>query len=409
MIFMFESSCYDNAYIDKFRAKVIFCKLLNENVVNNRKYKTIYEVRIDKSFFYPGGGGQDADIAKINGKDIIYFIDSHTFYIEDYLVPDIEYECCLDLSIRYDLMQQHTAEHIISGLAHKYYSCNNIGFHMNKKIVTMDIDKILSEEQLDRLIMETNKICRENHKVITSIYSSDEDIDQEYRSKQIFDGSIRLVTIDGVDCCACCALHVGNTNEIGIVQLISYEKYKGGQRLTILAADRAVNYINKNMKIISELNTCLSCQNDDLLNRVNILANENRILKKNINLLKTETFEIKIKEILFGNNSKKGLVYKCSNIDTNLVSRSSKYIQKLVDINNLPINELLLIFSENKENKLFYLNFKYDSDNKPIYTCLLNNPKVKCGGNVKFLSGTLFMNNNEIDEFIQQIELLNNQ
>ncbi len=143
-------------------------------------------------------------------------------------------------------MQNHTGEHIFSGLVNRRFGYNNAGFHLSDDIVTMDYDGKLTDEDITTLELEVNRIIYEAHEV-KCYYPSSGELDRiEYRSKKEIDGAVRLVEMEDVDVCACCAPHVRNTSEVGLLKVVGYENYKGGTRLSILCGMRAVkDYIEK--------------------------------------------------------------------------------------------------------------------------------------------------------------------
>ena len=164
----------------------------------------------------------------------------------------------IDWELRFNRMQRHTGEHILSGVINSLFGYSNVGFHMSEVETTADFDGVLSQSDIEKIENETNRIIWENHK-IRAFYPTNEEAENiNYRSKLDNIKNLRLVTIEGVDCCACCAPHVGYTGEVGIVKIIDSVPNKCGTRLTLLAGSLALkdytklNFLNKQiMKLLS--------------------------------------------------------------------------------------------------------------------------------------------------------------
>ena len=144
---------------------------------------------------------------------------------------------------RFSDMQQHSGEHIFSGIVHNLYGYNNVGFHLGSEVVTLDFDGVLNEDDICKVENLVNEAVWKNLE-IKILYPSDEELKQiTYRSKIEIEGQVRIVEIPGIDTCACCAPHVKRTGEIGIVEVVNFEKYKGGTRVSILCGERALKDI----------------------------------------------------------------------------------------------------------------------------------------------------------------------
>ncbi len=191
--------------------------------------------------------------------------------ITDTLVISAEIHCILDFHKRFDRMQNHTGEHILTGTIHNDYGCNNIGFHLSDDgLVTLDLDMPLTYEEVISEEAKANAVIYENLPVTASFPTSDELKSINYRSKMEIDGQVRLVTIGDddhtVDICACCAPHVSHTGEVGMIKVISVVNWKGGVRIGILCGRRALEYINHRQEIIKGLTDLMTTGEDNLIN-----------------------------------------------------------------------------------------------------------------------------------------------
>ena len=155
-------------------------------------------------------------------------------------------------------MQNHSGEHIVSGLVHETYGFNNIGFHMSQDRMTIDLDGEIPEEGLARIEKRANEIVWENVPVRTDLYTPEEAGKVEYRSKKELSGEIRVVSIPGADVCACCGTHVARTGEIGLVKILSHERCKGGVRMELACGRWAYEYLEQVFRQNHEVSMHLS-------------------------------------------------------------------------------------------------------------------------------------------------------
>lgn len=237
-----------DAFCRKFTSVVLSC---------TAKGDTLYEVVLQETAFYPEGGGQPWDMGTLNDVPVV----------EVHKKEGIILHCCtspldvgatvtgeIDWERRFDLMQQHSGEHIVSGFAHSMFGCENVGFHMGKDKITIDFDVFLSQEQLTQLQERANLYFWENHPISITYPSPEQLKSIEYRSKKELSGEVRIVSFDGADCCACCGTHVHTSGQVGLVVFISSQKFREGIRIELLCGKRALDYLNQ----IQEQNTIIS-------------------------------------------------------------------------------------------------------------------------------------------------------
>ncbi len=198
-----------------------------------------YAVRLSCTAFFPEGGGQAADTGTLGGVAVtdVQTVEGEIWHYTDTpLTVGETVQGEIDWIQRFSRMQHHTAEHIICGLAHRHYGYENVGFHLGSEDVTLDLSGELTREQLDALETEANIIVAANVAVMAAIPAPEVLTQLTYRSKKEKEltGPVRLVTVEGVDCCACCAPHVARTGEIGLIKLLDFMRYKGGVRIHLL-------------------------------------------------------------------------------------------------------------------------------------------------------------------------------
>jgi alanyl-tRNA synthetase len=203
----------------------------------------------------------------------------------------------IDWNHRFSNMQQHSGEHIFSGLVYKNYGYANVGFHLSDQIVTMDFDGPLTKSQVEELEWQVNQVIASNVE-IKATYPTKEALEQmEYRSKKEIDGAIRIVEIKGYDLCACCAPHVARTGEIGGFKIQTVQNYKGGVRISFLCGFRALEEARKKAQIITELSSILTTSQEQLAENVQKLKDKNQELQFQLNRAKQVLVEYKLKQI----------------------------------------------------------------------------------------------------------------
>lgn len=230
---MTEKLYYKDAYISDFLA----------NVISVDKTDDGYDVVLDKTAFFPEEGGQSSDTGLIGESNVsyVYEKDGVVHQITDSEPTLGEHWCNIDFDARFEKMQCHTAEHILCGIINKHFGLDNVGFHLGEDEVTFDVNGVLDRSQLDMIENIANDIVFSNLSVKTYFPSRDELSSIEYRAKLDFTEGVRLVEVEGVDICACCAPHVAGTGEIGIIKILDFMKHRGGTRIWMVAGKRALS------------------------------------------------------------------------------------------------------------------------------------------------------------------------
>lgn len=234
---------YDDVYIKDFTARIISCVESGGS----------YEVVLDRTAFFPEGGGQPADNGFIGGAKVFDVQEKGgevVHYCSEECPVGAELECRIDYERRFDHMQQHTGEHIFSGFVHSVCGFDNVGFHMGKSSVTVDFNGVVSPDELRRIERLANEAIYKNICVETLLPTAQELENYTYRSKKELEGQVRLVRIEGVDLCACCGTHVARTGEVGMIKAVASAHYKSGVRITLLIGRRALaDYGEKNSSV----------------------------------------------------------------------------------------------------------------------------------------------------------------
>lgn len=230
---MTEKLYYSDGHLSRFTARVTSCE----------KEDGTWAVKLDRSAFFPGGGGQEADEGVLSdmkllglreeGEDIVHLTPAP-------LEPGALVEGRIDWPLRFSRMQGHSGEHILSGTVHRLFGYDNVGFHMGEEAITIDFSGELSREDLSRAELEANRAIWRDVPVRTLLPTPGELAAMDYRSKKELTGQVRIVEIEGVDLCACCAPHVSHSGEVGLLKIIDSMRHRGGTRLTLLCGEAAL-------------------------------------------------------------------------------------------------------------------------------------------------------------------------
>lgn len=290
---MTEKLYYQDAYATKFTAKVLECTEDNQG----------YKVVLDRTLFYPEGGGQPADMGTLGGVNVLDVHEKNdiiTHTTDKPLEVGAEVEGEIDWERRFDLMQNHSGEHILSGVICGKYGCDNVGFHMGKEIITIDLNTKIPETDLPWLEEKANEAIWTNAPVGIR-YPSREELDAlEYRSKKELEGQVRIVNVGEYDCCACCGTHVKLAGEIGQIKIIGAQNYKGGTRLELLCGKRALQDYQKKNDVANEAGKLLSVPGVKADSAVKNLLAERDALIQTLNQLKWKHFTQKAEQVAAG-------------------------------------------------------------------------------------------------------------
>ena len=255
-----------------------------------------YQIILDRTLFYPEGGGQPADNGIIGNAEIYDVQDSNgevVHYSDKPLEVGAKVKGLVDMDRRHRLMQQHSGEHIVSGLIHNKFGYDNVGFHMGSDCITIDFNGTLTEQDLDGIEKEANEIIYRDFEPHIFYPSSEELARLAYRSKKELVGDVRIVSFAECDTCACCGLHVVRTGEIGIIKIIGFQKYKGGTRVSMLAGRQAYEDYAKKDIAVHGISTLLSSKPYEIKAAVEKLMNERNEIKEQLVSAKRKIFEMK--------------------------------------------------------------------------------------------------------------------
>lgn len=271
---MTEKLYYGNSdsHISVFEANVISCREAADGK---------YEIILDKTAFFPEGGGQPSDEGRLDfegGEAYVSHVSEKNGIITHLCDRAISENTAvrgeLDFDKRFRRMQNHSGEHILSGIAHARYGFENVGFHIGSEDTTIDFNGELDDAGIRELETLANEAVWKNVP-FSVLFPTDEELKElEYRSKKEIAGQVRLVRVEGYDLCACCAPHVFRSGEIGVIKIVSYIHYKGGVRLHILCGRDALEYFQRTDNSVFAVSRMLSSKHDELFAAVKRLSDD---------------------------------------------------------------------------------------------------------------------------------------
>ena len=237
------------------------------------------KIALDGTVFYPEGGGQPADRGTLTLPDgtVLHVTDVHEqggviwHTIDDLpetAAPGTEVQEALDWAWRFDKMQQHTGEHILSGILHQMFGAENVGFHIGTDAVRMDTSVPISAEGLREAELAANRIVWQDVPVLITYPTPEELAALTYRSKKEIAGQVRIVTIPGADVCACCGTHTAATGAVGQIKILASENYKGGVRLSVVCGQRALAEAQAMWARQADIGALLSAKSTETANAV---------------------------------------------------------------------------------------------------------------------------------------------
>ena len=279
-----EKLYYTDPFISEFPATVLSCEA----------GKNGFQVVLSCTAFYPEGGGQPADHGTLNGVNVtdVHEKDGVIFHTCDKAVEVGQMVLGrIDWARRFDHMQQHSGEHIISGILCADYHCDNVGFHLGAETVTIDYNADISWEQALDAERKANEVIWADREVEIDYPYPEELAMLNYRSKKELTGKVRIVTFPEADCCACCGTHVLRAGQVGLIKVLSCQKFREGVRLEILCGKRALDYLGRTYDQAKAIGQQLSVKPQDTLAAVERLEAELSTAKMRMAHLEEAVFE----------------------------------------------------------------------------------------------------------------------
>ena len=278
---MTEKLYYKNSKLYTFTATVLSCEQKGEQFL----------CVLDKTAFFPEGGGQKADTGTLNDADVLDVQEKNgviTHTTNKALSVGTSVHGAINEEQRFRRMQNHTGEHIFSGVVHAAYGYTNVGFHMADDCMTVDFDGTLNAEQLKEIEDECNRVITKNVNVNCIFPTAEELAGLDYRSKLELTEDVRLVEIEGIDLCACCAPHVDSTGEVGLLKILDCMPHRGGTRITLVCGLDAFEHLRVHYNCNRKVSAMLSARAVETPQGVEKLQEDIVALKREITALQTK-------------------------------------------------------------------------------------------------------------------------
>ena len=382
---------YDaDAYQTEFEATVLACEKVE------KKDGRGYQVWLDQTLFFPEEGGQSPDMGTIDGVEVLDVQiknDVITHILAEPLTVGAMVKGVVDWQHRFYNMQQHSGEHIFSGIVHNRFGYDNVGFHLSDSIVTMDFNGVITPEEITEIEEKVNQAIIENIPVEVSYPSKEELKELDYRSKIEIEGQVRIVTIPGYDVCACCAPHVRRTGEIGSLKVMNVQSYKGGVRVSILCGFRALDAFRQKADIITELMTEFSTSQEAIIDNVKKLKGANQTMKNQLAAAKQELMEYKVSAI--PEDSENAILFE-TDIETPVVRGVvNGLVEKFAGIS--------AVFVGNDENGYQFIVGSKNKDCRQIASALREKLSARGGGSDKMIQGSVAATQLQIEELFTML------
>lgn len=376
-----------DAYIKSFSATVLSCE----------KEKNGWEITLDQSAFYPEGGGQPCDFGTIATANVLSVYEKNDIVIHlcDSPLPVGEtIHAEIDFARRFDFMQQHSGEHIVSGIAHSLFGCQNTGFHLGSDVMEVDFDVFLSEENILQIESLANEYIWQN-KTQQTITPTAQQLSQiPYRSKKELSGQVRIVIFPDADSCACCGTHVAAAGEIGPIKILSHQKFRQGTRLQMVCGKRALSVLNTAWNENRKVSCLLSVKQHLTSSATEKVLQERAFLQEEIHTLESAQYEEIARKY---QNAEKAIHFHCALPPAKL--------RHLADAITKQTSGAVFCFAGDNLTGYHYAIAKTDGDLSVIQKEFSAQFGAKGGGKPNFVQGTIHAEKDSIMQFIHQLNL----
>lgn len=391
---MTERLYYEDSHQKEFTAQVVSCAWDEK--------KACYGVLLNRTVFFPESGGQYADPGVLRvfhadgGETAFPVLDVKerdgevVHYLKEALKPGSCVEGQIDYAERFSRMQQHSGEHIVSGLVHRHFGYDNVGFHLGQELVTMDFNGALTEAEVRQIEREANEAVVKNLPVLVECPSKEALEKLNYRSKKELSGQVRIVTIPGYDVCACCAPHVSYTGEIGVIKLLDAVKYKGGTRVSMACGFRALADYQKKEDNVKEISHLLSAKPYEAADAVKRLQAEMQQCKDKLYRMQSAYLDRKLAEL--PENAENYLLFE-PELDKNAA-------RKFVDAGMRRCSGVCGIFLGNDETGYQYTLGSETVNLRELLKRFHEAFPGKGGGKAEMVQGTVMASRKEMESFL---------
>ena len=371
---------YENSHLQEFTARVTGCRQTEKG----------WLVTLDATAFYPEGGGQACDIGTLGGVNVLDVQEKENEILhlcDGALEVGSEVFGKIDWQHRFDLMQQHTGEHIVSGLLHEKFGYHNTGFHVGKNVMEVDFDGPISPEDLAQIERRANEAIWANLPVKCWIPEPEELPSVTYRTKRELPWPVRIVQVPGYDSCACCGIHVAHTGEVGMIKILTCVKFHGGIRLEMVCGNRAYRYMTEvfeQNRLVSQTFSAKILETGEAARKIQEALTAEKLRAAN---LQKQVFE----NIAAGFAGKENVLYFADALEPGQVRELAEKISKVC-------TGYCAVFSE-KEDGFSYCLATRDGDLRELGKALTASLNGRGGGKPNFQQGTVKADKTQIESF----------
>lgn len=379
VIGMTEKVYLQNPYLRQLEARIIEKKYMNNK----------YYVKTNKTIFYPNlAGGQPGDKGDINGIEVIevYEDGNDIVHVLKSNIHSDRAKLTIDWENRFDYMQQHSGQHLLSSVFYKLFNGETIGFYLGKEYVYIDVNiPTISREEIEKVEQFANKIIFSNFIIKSYIVEKEDMYKIPVRKDPIVNSNIRIVEIDGIDFTPCCGTHVRNTGEIGLIKIRKVEPYKNNIRVEFVCGNRALkDYTWKNY-YIQDISNLLTCKDKSVYNRVEKIFTDREKLKKENRALREKLNKYMAKELLQNSETVNGI----NIIQDKLADMTLQDVENIAKNLNSIENTIILLGIESIKNSQFIVSrsSNIDINLKTLFTNISKQEKIKGGGSPQTVQG----------------------
>ena len=367
-----------------------FCREFTATVLSCEQQGKAYAVLLDRTAFFPEGGGQAADGGTLGGVEVLDVQNVGDEIVHTLAAPlEVGQTVIgvLDWDARFLRMQKHTGEHIVCGIIHRLYGYENVGFHLGSDDVTLALDGELTREQLDEVEELANRAVTENRAVTAAYPTAQELAAMDYRSKKAIDGAVRIVTIEGLDRCACCAPHVATTGQVGLIKLLDFIRYKGGVRIHLQCGLDALRDYRMRYAQAATIAAALSVKQHAVQEGVERLLAQRDALTRELAAARKETLALRV-EMLPSDSGRALFIEK---------AMDGESLRELALAASAKVGGLCAAFAGDDENGY---NYAAAGGELPAFAAALKGRlNARGGGSAQLIQGRVFTTAAEIAAF----------
>ncbi len=384
---MTEKLFYKDSYIKEFSATVIFCEKIEKG----------YKIILDQTAFFAEGGGQRADTGFIGDAVVsdVQEIDGEIYhFVDKELEASTEYTCKINWEQRFLRMQNHSGEHIVSGVVHSLYGYDNVGFHMEEDYVTVDFSGELTREQLDDVEERANKVIYDNIEIECFFPDENEIANLEYRSKLDLKENVRLVKFGETDLCACCAPHVKRTGEIGVIKILDFMRHRGGVRIVMKSGLKALLDYREKYKSVYDASVLLSSKQHEIASFIEKKIEDIGSVQRAYSDFKMKVVENDKENLLFMGDS---ALYFSSFYDADMMRELANF--------GMTQKEICVILSGSEENGFSYVAGSLSFDLSKFAKHFNSALNGRGGGRGTMIQGKVAANKQDIIKYFESLNL----